>query len=77
MNPKNKETLEFVIKLIRDICIALLAALTGTAMLTSCGVTTRAYVHNNADATTTISIKTTSPQNYNTSVLDSLNVKIK
>lgn len=77
MNPKTKETLEFVIKLIRDICVALLAALAGTAMLTSCGVTTRAFVHNNAGATTTISIKTTSPQNYRTSVLDSLNVKIK
>lgn len=77
MNPKTKETFEFVVKLIRDICVALLAALAGTFILTSCGVTTRAYVHNNADATTTISIKTTSPQNYRTSVLDSLNLKIK
>lgn len=77
MNPKTKETFEFVVKLIRDICVALLAAIAGTSVLTSCGVTTRAFVHNNADATTTISIKTTSPQNYRTSVLDSLNLKIK
>lgn len=77
MSPKSKETLAFVVKLIRDICVALLAAIAGTSVFTSCGVTTRAFVHNNANATTTISIKTTSPQNYRTSVLDSLNVKIK
>ena len=72
----NKEDISTIIRIIRDVCVALLAALTGTALVSSCGVTTRAYVHNNSDATTTMSITVTSPQNYTTSVADSLTFNV-
>ena len=68
-----------VIQFIRDLCIALLALLGGTAVISSCGTTTKAYVRNNADATTTMSITVTSPQNYTTEIsprVDSTTLKI-
>ncbi len=75
----SKEDIATIIRIIRDICIALLAAFSGTMIVSSCGVTTRAYVHNNADANTSMSIVVTSPQNYTTTLspsVDSTSVKI-
>lgn len=64
----NLEAVKAVISFIKDLCIALLAALAGVTVLSSCGVTTRATVRNNANANTTMSITITSPQNYTTNV---------
>ena len=72
----DKETLATIVRIIRDICISVLAALGGSAMLSSCGVTTRATVRAHDDSTTSISISVTSPQNFSTSVADSTTLKI-
>ena len=80
MNLKTvSEVASNIVRFIRDLCIALLALLGGATVVSSCGTTTKAYVRNNADATTTMTISVTSPQNYTTEIsprIDSTTVKI-
>lgn len=73
----DKETISTIVRIIRDVCIAILAALGGSAMLSSCGTMTRATVRAHDDSTTSITISVTSPQEITTSVADSTTIKVR
>lgn len=64
-----------IVELVKAILTALVAAL-GTLYATSCGSTTKAYIRNAADGTsTTVSISTNNPTNWQVS--PDVNLKLK
>ena len=57
-----------VLTIIRDICIALLAVLSGSVLMTSCGVTAHTTVRTTDSGQASITVSVTSPQSYTTEV---------
>lgn len=80
MKEETRKVIKDVLTIIRDICIALLAVLTGTALVTSCGVTAHTSVRTAEKGHATITVSVTSPQSYTTDIthkIDSSQLKIK
>lgn len=80
MREDTRKVIKDVLTIIRDICIALLAVLTGSALVSSCGVTARTSVRTTEQGHATITVSVTSPQSYTTDIthkIDSSQLKIK
>lgn len=80
MKEETRKVIKDVLTIVRDICIALLAVLTGTALVTSCGVTAHTSVRTTEQGHATITVSVTSPQSYTTDIthkIDSSQLKIK
>lgn len=80
MKEDTRKLIKDVLTIIRDICIALLAVLTGSALVSSCGVTAHTSVRTTEQGHATITVSVTSPQSYTTDIthqIDSSQLKIK
>lgn len=80
MKEETRKVIKDVLTIIRDICIALLAVLTGSALVSSCGVTAHTSVRTTEQGHATITVSVTSPQSYTTDIthkIDSSQLKIK
>ena len=80
MKEDTVKVIKDVLTIIRDICIALLAVLSGSVLMTSCGVTAHTTVRTADSGQASITVSVTSPQSYTTEVthkIDSSQLKIK